>query len=45
MEFRLSECTVLILKTGKVIRGVEVVMPDGEMMKYIEEGRGYKYLL
>ena len=22
MEFRLSECTVLILKTGKVIRGV-----------------------
>lgn len=32
------------MKRGKAIRSEGVVMPDGEMIKFIEEGCLYKYL-
>ena len=35
---------VLILKRGKAIRSEGVVVPDEEMIKFIEEGCLYKYL-
>ena len=41
MEFGLSKCGVL--KRGKVVESDGLCMPDGTMMRYIEEG-GYKYL-
>ena len=43
MEFGLSKCGVLIMKTGKVVESDGLCMPDGTMMRNIEEG-GYKYL-
>ena len=43
MEFRLPKCEVLIMKRGKVVKSEGISMPDGKMMKNIEEG-GYKYL-
>ena len=43
MEFRLPKCAVLIMKRGKVVKSEGISMPDGKMMKNIEEG-GYKYL-
>ena len=43
MEFGLPKCGVLIMKRGKVVKSEGISMPDGKMMKNIEEG-GYKYL-
>ena len=43
MEFGLSKCGVLIMKRGKVVESDGLRMPDGTMMRNIEEG-GYKYL-
>ena len=43
MEFGLSKCGVLIMKRGKVVKSEGIRMPNGMMMKNIEEGE-YKYL-
>ena len=43
MKFGLQRCGVLIMKRGKVVKSEGISMPDGKMMKNIEEG-GYKYL-
>ena len=43
MEFGLSKCGVLIMKRGKVVESDGLCMPDGTMMRNIEEG-GYKCL-
>ena len=44
MEFGLSKRGVLITKRGKVVESECLCMPDGAMMKNIEEGE-YKYLV
>ena len=43
MEFGLPKYGVLIMKRGNVVKSEGKSMPDGKMMKNIEEGR-YKYL-
>ena len=43
MELALPKCGVLIMKREKVVKSEGISMPDGKMMKNIEEG-GYKYL-
>ena len=43
MEFGLPKCGVLIMKRAKVVKREGISIPDGKMMKNIEEG-GYKYL-
>ena len=43
MELGLPKCGVLIMKREKVVKSEGISMPDGKMMKNIEEG-GYKYL-
>ena len=43
MEFGLPKCGVLIMKREKVVKSEGISMPNGKMMKNVEEG-GYKYL-
>ena len=43
MEFGIKKCGVLILKRGKVVDYEGVFLPDGELMKVVEND-GYKYL-
>ena len=38
MEFGLPKCGVLIMKRGKVVKSEGIHMPDGMMMKSIEQG-------
>ena len=38
MEFGLPKCGVLIMKREKVVKSEGISMPDGKMMKNIEEG-------
>ena len=43
MEFGLSKCEVLIMKTGKLVKTEGISMHDGKVIKNIEED-GYNYL-
>ena len=43
MEFGLSKCEVLIMKTGKLVKTEGKSMHNGKVIKNIEEG-GHKYL-
>ena len=43
MEFGLPKCGVLIMKRGKVVKSEVISIPDGKMMKNVEEC-GCKYL-
>ena len=39
MEFELPKCGVLITERGKVVKSEGIRLPDGKMIKNIEEGR------
>ena len=43
MDFGLPRCRVLIMKREKVVKSEGISMPNGNMMKNVEEGV-YKYL-
>ena len=43
LEFGIRKCGVLVMKRGKAITTDGIELPDGQMMKDIEEN-GYKYL-
>jgi len=43
MEFGLDKCAVLVLRQGMKVRCEGIVLPDGQVMKEVDEG-GYKYL-
>ena len=43
MKFGIKKCGVLVLKRGKIVKMEGVVLPDGQVMKEIED-RGYRYL-
>ena len=43
MEFGMSKCQTVQLKRGKRLRGDGLTLPDGEVMKDVDEN-GYKYL-
>ena len=42
MDFGLPRCRVLIMKREKVVKSEGISMPNGDMMKNIEDS-GYKY--
>ena len=44
MEFGIDKCAVLIVKNGKVRETEGIVLPNGEVLKGMEEGDSYKYL-
>ena len=44
MEFGLSKCAMIVIKRGKLVRSEGIKMPDGEVLKSLEDGDEYKYL-
>ena len=44
MEFGLTKCALLVMERGRLERSDGIEMPNGETMKSIDEGGGYKYL-
>ena len=42
-EFGISKCGAVILQRGKIVRSTGVLLPDGKLMKIIDDD-GYKYL-
>ena len=43
IELGLSKCGVLVLKKGKIVKQNGISLPNGDLMKEIDE-HGYKYL-
>ena len=44
MEFGIEKCTKLVMKKGKIVKLVGIEMPDGKVIKSLQEGESYKYL-
>ena len=43
MKFGIKKCGILTMKRGKIVKCEEIKLPDGEVMKQVEE-EGYIYL-
>ena len=44
MEFGIEKCAMLLMEKGKTVKSVGVELPDGKVIKSLEEGESYKYL-
>ena len=44
MEFVIEKCAMLVIKKGKIMKSVGIELPDGKVIKSLQEGESYKYL-
>ena len=44
MEFGIEKCTMLIMEKGKIVKSVGIELPDGKVIKSLQESESYKYL-
>ena len=44
MEFGIEKCAMLVVEKGKIVKSVCIELPDGKVIKSLQEGISYKYL-
>ena len=44
MEFGIEKCAMLVMEKGKIVKSVGIELPDGKVIKSLQEGKSYKYL-
>ena len=44
MEFGIEKCAMLVMEKGKILKSVGIELPDGIVIKLLQEGESYKYL-
>jgi len=44
MEFGIEKCATLVMEKGKIVNSVGIELPDGKVIKSLQEGESYKYL-
>ena len=44
MEFGVEKCAMLVIEKGKIVKSVDIELPDGKVIKSVQEGESYKYL-
>ena len=44
MEFDIEKCAMLVMEKGKIVKLVGIELPDGKVIKSLQEGKNYKYL-
>ena len=44
MEFGIEKCAMLVMEKGKIVKSVGIALPDGNVIKSLQEGESYKYL-
>ena len=44
MEFDIEKCATLVMEKGKTAKSVGIELPDGKVIKSLQEGESYKYL-
>ena len=44
MEFGIKKCAMLVMEKGKIVKSVDIELPNGKVIKSLQEGESYKYL-
>ena len=44
MEFDIEKCAMLVMEKGKIVKSVGIELPNGKVIKSLQEGECYKYL-
>ena len=44
MEFGIEKCAMLVIEQGKIVKSVGIELPDGKVIKSLQERESYKYL-
>ena len=44
MEFGMEKCAMSVMEKGKIVKSVGIEVPDGKVIKSLQEGESYKYL-
>ena len=44
MEFGIEMCPTSVMEKGKIVNSVGIELPDGKVIKLLQEGESYKYL-
>ena len=44
MEFGIEKCAILVMEKGKIVKSVDIELPDGKVIKSLQEGKNYNYL-
>ena len=44
MKFGIEKCAMLVMERGKIVKSVGIGLPDGKVIKSLQEGGSYKYL-
>ena len=44
MEFGIEKCAMLVMEKGKIVKSVGIELPDGKVIKSLQECESYKYL-
>ena len=44
MHFGVKKCAMLVIEKGKIVKSVRIELPDGKVIKSLQEGESYKYL-
>ena len=45
MEFGIEKCATLVMEKGKIVKSVGIEFPDGKVIKSLQEGESYIYLV
>ena len=43
-SYGIEKCAMLVMEKGKIVKSVCIELPDGEVIKSLQEGESYKYL-
>ena len=44
MEFGKEKCAMLVMEKGKIVKSVGIELPNGKVIKSLQEGESYRYL-
>ena len=44
MEFDIEKWAMLVMEKRKIVKSVGMELPDGKVIKSLQEGKSYKYL-
>ena len=44
MELGIEKCAMLVMEKGKIAKSAGIELPDGKVIKSLQEGGSYKYL-
>ena len=44
MEFGIEKCAMLVMEKRKIMKSVGIELPDGKVIKSLQEGESYTYL-